>query len=151
MRDEARGRAATAPPTGGTAMDTIGARLVWAFALSVGTTAALAAGPTANTSYGYAQVLRVEPAYELRTVQTVDPECLRPERAPAPPGRAVGACRPRSTPVRKLVGYDVEYTYKGDTYMSRLPYDPGSRLRIRIEVTPDDARAPSRVAPEQRR
>lgn len=39
---------------------------------------------------------------------------------------------------RRLVGYDVEYQYKGDKYMSRLEEDPGSRLRIRISVTPDD-------------
>lgn len=40
---------------------------------------------------------------------------------------------------RRIVGYDVEYQYKGDKYMSRLDQDPGSRLRIRIAVTPDDA------------
>ena len=38
---------------------------------------------------------------------------------------------------RRIVGYDVEYQYKGDTYMSRVDYDPGSRLRIRVSVTPD--------------
>lgn len=39
---------------------------------------------------------------------------------------------------RRLTGYDVEYQYKGETYMSRLAADPGNRLRIRIAVTPDD-------------
>ena len=39
----------------------------------------------------------------------------------------------------RVVGYDVEYMYKGEKYMSRLPYDPGNRLRIRVSVTPDDA------------
>jgi uncharacterized protein YcfJ len=39
---------------------------------------------------------------------------------------------------RRLVGYDVEYTYKGEKYMSRLAADPGARLRIRIAVVPDD-------------
>ena len=37
----------------------------------------------------------------------------------------------------RLVGYDVEYMYKGEKYMSRLPYDPGNRVRIRVSVTPD--------------
>lgn len=37
----------------------------------------------------------------------------------------------------QVVGYDVEYMYKGEKYMSRLPYDPGNRLRIRVSVTPD--------------
>lgn len=36
-----------------------------------------------------------------------------------------------------VVGYDVEYMYKGEKYMSRLPYDPGNRLRVRVSVTPE--------------
>ena len=39
---------------------------------------------------------------------------------------------------RRVIGYDVEYQYKGDTYMSRVDYDPGSRLRIRVSVSPDE-------------
>jgi uncharacterized protein YcfJ len=39
---------------------------------------------------------------------------------------------------RRLVGYDVEYVYKGEKYMSRLAADPGARVRIRIAVVPDD-------------
>ena len=117
---------------------------------------ALLAGPagaqaTANTSYGYAQVLRVEPVYETTTVQAVDPECLRPNQAKAPPGRAVGACQPHAVQVRRIVAYDVEYTYKGDTYMSRLRQDPGNRLRVRVSVVPDDDRAPPSVAPPETR
>ncbi|MFY2764577.1 glycine zipper 2TM domain-containing protein [Arenimonas sp. MALMAid1274] len=45
---------------------------------------------------------------------------------------------------RQVVGYDVEYMYKGDKYMSRLPYDPGNRLRIRVSVTPDDVETAAR-------
>src|SRR5688572_12714989 len=45
---------------------------------------------------------------------------------------------------RKIVGYDVEYMYKGEKYMSRLPYDPGNRLRIRVSVTPDSVGAGQR-------
>lgn len=37
---------------------------------------------------------------------------------------------------RRIVGYDVEYRYKGDIYMSRLDYDPGSKLRVRVSVEP---------------
>ncbi|MBW8369278.1 MAG: glycine zipper 2TM domain-containing protein [Arenimonas sp.] len=43
----------------------------------------------------------------------------------------------REDPV--VVGYDVEYMYKGDKYVARLPYDPGNRLRVRVSVMPDDA------------
>jgi uncharacterized protein YcfJ len=37
---------------------------------------------------------------------------------------------------RRIAGYDVEYRYRGQVYISRLPYDPGERLRIRVSVTP---------------
>ena len=39
---------------------------------------------------------------------------------------------------REIVGYDVEYRYRGDVYMSRLDYNPGDRLRVRVSVTPAD-------------
>jgi uncharacterized protein YcfJ len=39
---------------------------------------------------------------------------------------------------QRIVGYDVEYRYRGQLYLSRLPYDPGERLRIRITVEPAD-------------
>ena len=39
---------------------------------------------------------------------------------------------------RRVTGYDVEYQYKGEKYMSRLAVDPGNRLRIRIAITPDE-------------
>jgi uncharacterized protein YcfJ len=109
---------------------------------------AAAAEATANTSVGYAQVLRVEPVYELRTVQAVYPECLRPDHAPAPPGRD---CKPHAVAVRRIVAYDVEYSYKGETYMSRLKQGPGSRLRVRVTVVPDDEGAPPSVAPPDTR
>lgn len=37
-----------------------------------------------------------------------------------------------------LIGYDVEYRYKGDVYMSRLDRDPGSQVRVRVAVSPVD-------------
>lgn len=37
---------------------------------------------------------------------------------------------------RRIVGYDVEYRYRGDVYMSHLDYDPGERLRVRVSVAP---------------
>lgn len=39
---------------------------------------------------------------------------------------------------RRVVGYDVEYRYRGDVYFSRLPYDPGEKLRVRVAVEPAD-------------
>lgn len=39
---------------------------------------------------------------------------------------------------RRISAYDVEYVHQGQTYMSRLPYDPGDRLEVRVTVTPVD-------------
>lgn len=37
---------------------------------------------------------------------------------------------------RRIIGYDVQYRYRGDVYMSRLDYDPGERVRVRVSVAP---------------
>ncbi len=37
---------------------------------------------------------------------------------------------------RRPIAYDVDYVYKGTKYRSRLPDDPGNRLRVRVSVTP---------------
>ena len=39
---------------------------------------------------------------------------------------------------RRIAGYDVEYRYKGDVFVSRLDYDPGNKLRVRVSVAPAD-------------
>ena len=39
---------------------------------------------------------------------------------------------------RRIIGYDVEYRYRGEVYESRLDYDPVERLRVRVSVTPGD-------------
>ena len=39
---------------------------------------------------------------------------------------------------RRVAGYDVEYRYKGDVFVSRLDYDPGNKLRVRIAISPAD-------------
>src|SRR5690348_7517621 len=41
-------------------------------------------------------------------------------------------------PQQQIVAYDVEYRFRGDVYMSRVPYDPGERLRVRMTVAPAD-------------
>ena len=37
---------------------------------------------------------------------------------------------------RQVVAYDVEYRFRGSVYQSRMNYDPGERLRVRVEVSP---------------
>lgn len=37
---------------------------------------------------------------------------------------------------RRIVGYDVQYRYRGDVFMSHLDYDPGERMRVRVSISP---------------
>jgi hypothetical protein len=47
----------------------------------------------------------------------------------------VDAARPYPAAGRNL--YDVTYEYGGRTYMARTTYDPGERIRVRVDVHPD--------------
>ena len=38
---------------------------------------------------------------------------------------------------RRPIAYDVDYVYKGIKFRSRLPEDPGNRLKLRVSITPD--------------
>jgi len=68
----------------------------------------------------------------------------RHEEAPAPaaaaPAPAASGRNCRTVEVgrefRRPIAYDVDYVYKGTKYRSRLPEDPGNRLRIRVSVAP---------------
>jgi Predicted outer membrane lipoprotein len=50
----------------------------------------------------------------------------------------VERCRTVYTNVQeeKLVGYDVRYSYNGVQRTVRMPYDPGSTVRVRVDVEP---------------
>ena len=128
------------------------------------TSLALWAGPTAaqhtviqteNVRYDYAQVLRVTPVYQTLTATRTEERCEPTAQAKADSrlSRAVGALKDvlrreeekaaancRTVPVerefRRPIAYDVDYVYKGAKFRSRLPEDPGNRLRIRIAITP---------------
>ena len=145
-----------------------------------------------NVTYGYAQVLRATPVYDMVRVRVPEQRCEGSasrtdgtagtmagavvggalanqvgkgdgRKAATIAGAAIGGAigrridssnsvagtgRCRMVEVdrdeRRLTGYDVEYQYKGETYMSRLAADPGIRLRIRIAVSPDDPSLRSR-------
>jgi len=90
-----------------------------------------------NVTWAWAQVLRASPVYRMVQVPTTEQRCDPPVAAAS--GRP-GRCHtvPTVYEERRLVGYDVEYVYKGEKYMSRLAADPGARVRIRIAVVPDD-------------
>ncbi|BAV98636.1 uncharacterized protein YcfJ [Lysobacter enzymogenes] len=110
-----------------------------------------------NVRFDYAQVLRVTPVYQTLRATTVEQQCdpeegktdsrlqrvlgtvreaLGRERDPKP---STGEnCRP--VPVerefRRPIAYDVDYVYKGNRFRSRLPEDPGNKLKVRVAVTP---------------
>ena len=106
-----------------------------------------------NVRYDYAQVLRVTPVYQTLKATRVEQRCEQAGKGDSRLGRVVGAvkgaltrdeaegqvdCRP--VPVarefRRPIAYDVDYVYKGARYRSRLPEDPGNRLKIRVSITP---------------
>ncbi|MFD0727284.1 hypothetical protein [Lysobacter brunescens] len=93
------------------------------------------ASQASNVRTEYAQVLRVQPVYQTLRAQAVEERCE--------PASEVGAAARLCRPVRvqkefqRPVAYDVDYIHRGVTYRSRLPIDPGKRLRVRITVTPD--------------
>jgi uncharacterized protein YcfJ len=37
---------------------------------------------------------------------------------------------------KRIDGYNVVYTYNGQKYATRMPYDPGRELRIRVDIRP---------------
>ena len=52
--------------------------------------------------------------------------------------RTVERCetRYRESWDERIDGYRVTYEYAGRQYTTRMPYDPGDRMRIRVDVTP---------------
>ena len=115
-----------------------------------------------NVRYDYAQVLAVDPVYQvLRTTRT-ERVCDGQEQAIKNGlSRMVGAVKGtlgakledapepancRNVPVtrdyRRPIAYDVDYVYKGSKFRTRLARDPGNRLRIRVSVTPQPVAGP---------
>jgi len=44
----------------------------------------------------------------------------------------------RSHQEERIDGYDVVYRYHGRKYATRTPFDPGNKLKIRVDVRPAD-------------
>ena len=66
-------------------------------------------------------------------------DVLTPSRREQAPEDAVGTdCRmvPVEREFRRPIAYDVDYVVRGVKYRSRLPNDPGNRLRVKVAVTP---------------
>lgn len=110
-----------------------------------------------NVRFDYAQVLRVTPVYQTLRATTVEQQCdPEAEKADSRLQRVLGTVREalgrerdpkpstgencRPVPVerefRRPIAYDVDYVYKGARFRSRLPEDPGNKLKVRVAVTP---------------
>lgn len=103
-----------------------------------------------NVIFAYAQVLRADPVYE-RVLVTEQVERCDEGQIPRTRDRFSRATSDDAADrlvqrgchlveedreVNRLAGYDVEYRYRGDVFISRVPEDPGDRVRIRIAVSP---------------
>jgi uncharacterized protein YcfJ len=60
------------------------------------------------------------------------------ERDGAPKYTIERRCPGADAAQRHIAAYDVEYRYRGDVYTSRLSYDPGDRIRVKVSVAPAD-------------
>ncbi len=51
----------------------------------------------------------------------------------------VRSCQTVNTVENRIVGYDVTYDYNGQRYTTRLAQDPGDRIALNVNVTPQQA------------
>lgn len=120
--------------------------------------------PQENVRIEFARVLAAEPVIQTLRATAMEERCdpvspvaddsgrrglsrvvgvvrdvLTPEGGEPDEGDQAGAeCRmvPVEREFRRPIGYDVDYVHRGVTYRSRMPYDPGNRVRVRVSVTP---------------
>ena len=89
--------------------------------------------PNARVEYG--QVLRVEPVHQTLRAFAVEERC-DPQVEAGQTGKRCGPVRVERE-FQRPIAYDVDYIHRGVKYRSRLPFDPGKRLRLKVSVTPD--------------
>lgn len=85
----------------------------------------------------YAQVLKVEPIYQTLRAYSTEEQCDPPPRVASDSAKPP-KCRTVRVPreFRRVIAYDVDYIHRGMKYRSRLPYDPGTRLQVKVSVMP---------------
>ena len=66
-----------------------------------------------------------------------------------PVTREVERCRTVQEVREVPVGYDVRYRYGGREFVTRMPFDPGQRVRVAVDIRPLEDSAPP--APNYRR
>jgi uncharacterized protein YcfJ len=93
-----------------------------------------------------------EPSQQCWTERVIDHDTMRLDEAPigvrgkvvegpggkdlvvVPHEREVQRCRTVDTPTSQLQGYEVHYVYDGHEYVTRLSYDPGSQVRVNVDI-----------------
>ncbi len=124
------------PPTSATAAACLCLSLL--FVASPWAQAQKDSGQLSNVRTEYAQVLRVEPVYQTLRAYAMEQRCDNPAEVTGV-AQTNRNCRPTRVEreFQRPVAYDVDYIHRGVKYRSRLPVDPGKRLKVRISVTPD--------------
>lgn len=103
-----------------------------------------------NVRTEYGQVLRAEPIYEDQKETWLERQCKDGNNrflsriagavkdVLKPGSNDKSGCRdvPVEREFRRIVAYHVDYMYKGRKYRSRLPYDPGNKIKLRVSVQP---------------
>lgn len=126
--------------------------------------AAALAMPAAAEYSSWAQVTSTRPIYaqisdpqqQCWAERIAETEVMRVDQAPigvrgriieqpggndlvaVPREREVQRCSTVDTTRMQLQGYEVRYLYDGREYTTRLPYDPGTRLRVNVNVQPEN-------------
>jgi hypothetical protein len=72
----------------------------------------------------YGTVISAKPVMQRDTV--MQPSCLNAN------GTAIPGCESKPVTQTTLIGYAIEYQYKGKTYTARLPENPGKTLALRF-------------------
>jgi uncharacterized protein YcfJ len=75
---------------------------------------------------------------QIERDQNAPRQSVEVERVPVE--RNVQRCRTVDEVREATVGFDVRYEYQGRQLTTRLPYDPGRMLRIRVDVQPLEGR-----------
>jgi hypothetical protein len=73
----------------------------------------------------YGKVLSVTPVLQRSTV--MQPSCVNPN------GTAVPGCESQPVQQSTVVGYEIKYLYKGNTYTAQIPNDPGRTVALRFD------------------
>lgn len=113
--------------------------------------------PQENVRFDYAQVLEVNPVYQVLRTTRMERRCPGDDDPADKLSRMVGAVKgalikrdaekdcqmlPVTRDFRRPIAYDVDYVYRGSRYRTRLAQDPGNRLRVRVSITPQPMGGP---------